>query len=80
MKRKLAAIEVMFLMVGAVVVFQWLSRSAQARWAASATPRPAKAPSVVLESPPQSRWTATATVSPSSSNSATPTDTSLPVK
>jgi len=80
MKRKLVAIEVMLPVVGAFVVFQWLSRSAQARWAASATPQPAKAPSVVLESPQQSRWTATATVSPSSSNSATPTNTSLPMK
>jgi len=80
MKRKLVAIEVMLLLVGAFVVFQWLSRSAQARWAASVTPQPATAPSVVLESPQQSRWTATATVSPSSSNSATPTNTSLPMK
>jgi hypothetical protein len=80
MKRKLVAIEVMLLLVGAFVIFQWFSRSAQARWGASATPHAAKAPSEVLESPQQARWTATATVSPSSSNSATPTNTSLPVK
>jgi curli biogenesis system outer membrane secretion channel CsgG len=80
MKRKLVAIAVILLLVGAFVVFQWLSRSAQARWAASATTHPAKAPSAVLESPQQSRWTATATISPSSTNLATPTNTSLPVK
>jgi hypothetical protein len=80
MKRELVAIVVILLLVGAVVLFQWSSRSAQARWAAVATPQPAKAPSLVLESPQQSRWTATATVSPSSSNSAGPTNTSLPVK
>ena len=73
MKRELVAIVVMLLLVGSFVLLQWFSRSAQARWAASATPEPAKAPSVALESPQQSRWTATATVSPSSSNSATPT-------
>ena len=80
MKRKLAAIVVVLLLVGTFMLFQWFSRSAQAHWAASATPRPAEAPSVALESPQQSRWTATATVPPSSSNSATPTNTSLPVK
>jgi len=80
MKRKLVAIEVMLLLGGAFVVFQWFSRSAQARWAAAATPQPAKAPSLVLESLHQFRWTATDTVSPSFSNSATPTNTSLPVK
>lgn len=80
MKRKLVAITVMLLLLGAFVVFQWFSRSAQSRWAASATPQPAKAPSAVLESPQQSRWTATATMPPSSTNLATPTNTSLPVK
>jgi curli biogenesis system outer membrane secretion channel CsgG len=80
MKRKLVAIVVILLLVGTFVFFQRFSQSAQAHWAASATPRPAKAPSTVLESPPQSRWTASATVSPFSSNSATPTHTSLPVK
>jgi hypothetical protein len=80
MKRKLVAIEVMLLIVAAFVVFQWFSRSAQARWAASVTPQSTKVPSVVLEPPQQPRWTATATLSPSSSNSASPTNTSLPVK
>ncbi|MGO8926755.1 MAG: hypothetical protein ACLQU3_07695 [Limisphaerales bacterium] len=80
MKRKLVAIAVMLLLLGPFVVFQWLSRSAQARWAASAAPHPAKAPSMALESPQQFRWTATATVSPSSSNSATQTNTSPPVR
>jgi hypothetical protein len=80
MRRKLVAIVVILLLVGAFVLLQWFSRSAQARWAASATPHPAKAPTMVLELPPQSRWTATATVSPSSGNSATPTNASLPVK
>jgi hypothetical protein len=80
MKRKLAAMVVTLLLVGVFVLLQWFSRSAQARWAASATPHPAKAPTVVLELPPQSRWAATATVPSASNNSATPTTTSLPVK
>jgi flagellar basal body-associated protein FliL len=80
MKRQLIATVVILLLLGAFVVLQWFSRSAQARWAASATPHPAKAPSAVLVSPPQPRWTVTATVSPSSSNSATPTNKSLPDK
>jgi hypothetical protein len=80
MKRELVATVVILLLVGTFAIFQWFSRSAQARWAASATPQPAKTHSMALELPPQSRWTATATVPPSSSNSATPTNTSLPVK
>jgi flagellar basal body-associated protein FliL len=80
MKREFVAVVLVLLLVGVVGLLQWFSRSAQAHWAASATPEPAKAPSVALESPPQSRWTATATVPLSTSNSATPTNTSLRVK
>jgi hypothetical protein len=80
MKRKLVGIGAFLLLVGAIILLLWFSRSAQRHWTASQAPHPGKNPSLVIDPPENVRWTASAPLKAPSTNSATPTNKSPTVK